>query len=87
MLATRADTGEVLHARMRKGRRNTQRRARRFIDKLVARIRHAGATDASTIRFDSGFWSGDTIAVLNDSTCVTRWRQMFQQRHQRRQFP
>ena len=32
ILATRADTGEVLHARMRKGQANTQRGARRFID-------------------------------------------------------
>ena len=32
LLATRADTGEVLHARMRKGAANTQRGARRFID-------------------------------------------------------
>ena len=44
LLATRADTGEVLHARMRKGSANTQRGARRFIDELVARVRRAGAT-------------------------------------------
>ena len=44
ILATRADTGEVLHARMRKGSANTQRGARRFIDELVARVRRAGAT-------------------------------------------
>ena len=36
ILATRADTGEVLHARMRKGSANTRRGARRFIDELVA---------------------------------------------------
>ena len=65
LLATRADTGEVLHARMRKGSANTQRGARRFIDELVARVRRAGATDALTIRFDSGFWAGDTILALN----------------------
>ncbi len=65
LLATRADTGEVLHARMRKGSANTQRGARRFVDELVARVRRAGATGPLTIRFDSGFWSNDTIAVLN----------------------
>jgi Transposase DDE domain group 1 len=32
ILATRADTGEVLHARMRKGSANTARGARRFIE-------------------------------------------------------
>ena len=65
ILATRADTGEVLHARMRKGAANTQRGARRFIDELVARVRRAGATGELTMRFDAGFWSNDTIAVLN----------------------
>ena len=65
LLATRADTGEIVHARMRKGSANTQRGARRFIDELVARVRRAGAIDPLTIRFDSGFWANDTIAVLN----------------------
>jgi len=65
ILATRADTGEVLHARMRKGQANTQRGARRFIDELVARVRRAGATGELTMRFDAGFWSNDTIKVLN----------------------
>ena len=65
ILATRADTGEVLHARMRKGSANTQRGARRFIDELVARVRRAGATGELTLRFDSGFWANDTIATLH----------------------
>jgi hypothetical protein len=64
ILATRADTGEVLHARMRKGSANTQRGARRFIDELVARVRRAGATGVLTMRMDSGFWSNDTIVTL-----------------------
>jgi hypothetical protein len=57
ILATRADTGEVLHARMRKGAANTQRGAKRFIDELIARVRRAGATGEIVCRFDSGFWS------------------------------
>ena len=61
LLATRADTGEVLHARMRKGSANTQRGTVRFIDELVARVRRAGATGELTVRFDSGFWSNETI--------------------------
>ena len=65
ILATRADSGEVLHARMRKGAANTQRGARRFIDELVARVRRAGATGQITMRMDSGFWSNDTITTLN----------------------
>jgi hypothetical protein len=64
LVATRADTGEVLHARMRKGSANTQRGAGRFVDELVARVRRAGATGELVMRFDSGFWSNDTIERL-----------------------
>ncbi len=64
ILASRADTGEVLHARLRKGSANTARGARRFIEELVARVRRAGATGEIVVRLDSGFWSNDTIATL-----------------------
>lgn len=37
LLATRAETGEVLHARMRKGSANTQRGTKRFVEELIAR--------------------------------------------------
>jgi hypothetical protein len=64
ILASRADTGEVCHARMRKGSANTARGARRFIDELIARVRRAGASGEIVVRLDSGFWSNDTIATL-----------------------
>jgi hypothetical protein len=64
MLASRADTGEVLHARMRKGSANTARGVRRFIDELIARVRRAGASGEIVVRVDSGFWSKATIATL-----------------------
>jgi Transposase DDE domain group 1 len=64
MLASRADTGEVLHARMRKGSANTARGVRRFIDEVIARVRRAGASGEIVVRVDSGFWSKDTIATL-----------------------
>ena len=64
LLATRADTGEVLHARMRKGSANTHRGAKRFVEELVARLRRAGASGAIVLRMDSGFWSKETIATL-----------------------
>ncbi len=64
ILATRADTGEVLHARMRKGSANTARGARRFIEELVARVRRAGARGEIAVRLDCGFWSNETIATL-----------------------
>ena len=64
LLATWADTGEVLHARLRKGAANTQRGTVRFVEELVARVRRAGATGELIMRFDSGFWSNRTIATL-----------------------
>jgi hypothetical protein len=64
ILATRADTGEILHARLRKGSANTARGVRRFIDELVVRVRRAGASGPMVIRFDSGFWSNETIKTL-----------------------
>ena len=57
LLATTADTGEVLHARQRTGRANTAR----FVDELAARVRRAGASGELTLRMDSGFWSAKTI--------------------------
>jgi hypothetical protein len=64
LLATRADTGEVLHARLRKGSANTARGANRFVEELVARVRACGATGGIVVRVDSGFWSNRTIATL-----------------------
>jgi hypothetical protein len=55
ILAVRADTGEVLHIRNRKGKANTQRGISRFIDELLARVRRAGHTGEIVIRADTGF--------------------------------
>lgn len=69
ILATRADTGEVLHARLRKG--SSQRGVKRFAEELVARVRRAGATGALTVRADAGFWS---YALLDTLTRLgVRW--------------
>jgi hypothetical protein len=64
LLATRADSGEVLHARLRKGAANTARGILRFVDELVARCRRAGASGELTFRMDSGFWSAKLIKRL-----------------------
>jgi hypothetical protein len=64
LLATRADTGEVLHVRLRKGSANTSRGIGRFLDELIARIERAGATGPKLLRADSGFWSNETFAKL-----------------------
>ena len=63
MLATCAETGEVLHARLRKG--SSQRGANRFVEELIARVRRAGATGPLTLRADSGFWSYALIDTLD----------------------
>ena len=63
LLATRADTGEVLHARLRKG--SSQRGHRRFVEELIARVRRAGASGALTVRADSGFWSYALVDTLD----------------------
>jgi hypothetical protein len=64
IVASRADSGEVLHARMRKGSAQSQRGAERFVRELVRRLRRLGATGPLLVRADSGFWSNKTIAAL-----------------------
>ena len=44
LLATWAKSGEILHARLRKG--YSQRGAKRFCQELIARVRRAGASGA-----------------------------------------
>ena len=65
LLATRAGTGEILHARMRKGSAGSARGVVRFVDELIARLRRAGADGQITLRADSGFWSWKLIDALN----------------------
>jgi len=54
LLATRAETGEVVHIRCRKGSANTERGAKRFVWELIARVRRAGASGQILVRADSG---------------------------------
>jgi hypothetical protein len=64
ILATRADTGEVLHIRARKGSANTARGALRFVEELIPRVARAGATGPKLLRADSGFWNKKIMARL-----------------------
>jgi hypothetical protein len=57
ILATRSDTREVLHIRLRKGSANTQKGMLRFCDELIARVTRAGASGIKLLRADSGFWN------------------------------
>jgi hypothetical protein len=65
LLATRADTGEVLFCRLRKGSAASGRGVARFVDELVAVVKRAGATAAMTVRADAGFWSWTLIDRLD----------------------
>ena len=65
LLATRAGTGEILHARMRKGSAGSGRGVVRFVDELIARLHRAGVDGQITLRADSGFWSWKLVDALN----------------------
>ena len=64
ILATRADTREALHIRLRKGSANTQKGMLRFCEELIARVERAGATGVKLLRADSGFWNTKVFAYL-----------------------
>ena len=63
LLAVAATTGDVLMARLRKGRANTARGAANFLRETLSRVRYAGATGALTVRADSGFYTRDIVTV------------------------
>ena len=62
LVAVWSRTGEILHARLRKG--SSQRGHKRFVSELVARVRRAGATGPLVLRADAGFWSWALIDTL-----------------------
>ena len=63
LLATRAETGEVLAARLRGG--SAQSGHVHFIAEAIGRARRAGATGALCVRADSGFFSYDLLDRLD----------------------
>jgi hypothetical protein len=67
LLATRADTRETLHIRLRKGSANTQKGIKRFCDELIARVDRAGATGVKLLRADSGFWNRKVFERLEQA--------------------
>ena len=64
ILATRADSGEVLHVRLRKGQAGSPRGVLRFTDELIARVARAGATGVKLFRADNSFWNKKLMARL-----------------------
>ncbi len=67
ILATRADTREALHIRLRHGSANTQRGIKRFCDELIARVERAGAGGPVLLRADSGFWNTKVFQRLEQA--------------------
>ena len=65
ILATRADTRETLHIRLRKGSANTQKGIVRFTEELITRVERAGATGVKLLRADSGFWNTKVFERLH----------------------
>jgi hypothetical protein len=57
LMASRADSGEVLHVRLRKGKANSSRGVLRFAEELIARVARAGASGEKLLRADSAFWN------------------------------
>jgi hypothetical protein len=64
ILATRADTREVLHIRLRTGSANSQKGMLRFTEELIARVARAGAEGVKLLRADSGFWNNKVFKRL-----------------------
>src|SRR2546427_1449899 len=64
MLASRADSGEVLHVRLRKGQAASQRGVLRFAEELIARVQRAGASGEKLFRADAAVWNNKLFARL-----------------------
>jgi hypothetical protein len=64
LLATRADTGEMLHVRLRTGSAGSGRGVVRFVEELLARLTRAGACGERLLRADSAFWNNELMARL-----------------------
>ena len=68
LLTVAARTGDVLMARLRKGRANTARGAAHFLREAMGRVRHAGARGQLTVRADSGFYTRDIVTAWRNRT-------------------
>ncbi|MFV0295246.1 MAG: transposase [Hyphomicrobiaceae bacterium] len=53
LLATRAETGEVLGIRLRRGEANTQRGIQRFLEELIAKVRRSGRDRRNHLRWQA----------------------------------
>ena len=63
LLATLAETGQVLHTRLRGGNAGSARGAASFLAETVSRLRSAGASGPLTMRADSAFYSRQVLGA------------------------
>ena len=63
LLAVLAGTGDIAHARQRRGRSNDATSAPIFIKETISRLRQAGAAGQIVLRADSGFYLHDVVAA------------------------
>ena len=70
LLAVAAGTGDVLMARLRKGRANTARGSAHFLRETVGRVRYGGARGQLTVRADSGFYTHAIVRRLPQDGCA-----------------
>lgn len=63
LLAVLAGTGDVVHARLRRGRSNDSTGASSFVAETFSRLRAAGAGGPVVLRADSGFYLADIVTV------------------------
>lgn len=61
LLAVRAGSGELLHARLRRGRAQTMWGAANFVTETLSRVRGAGASGEISLRADSGFYARSVV--------------------------
>ncbi len=62
LVASLADTGELLHTRLRGGNAASGRGAGTFVAETISRVRAAGARGQLTLRADSGFYAGAVVS-------------------------
>ena len=90
ILATRADTREALHIRLRKGSANTQKGIKRFCEELIAQPRSpcpAGRSQRLDLGFSHAFINGVRTSplVIDDASAAREPRR--RQRTTRRRHP
>ena len=76
LVASLADTGELLHSRLRGGNAASGKGAASFVAETISRVRHAGARGRLTLRADNDDqrFTGKGIAI--GCVCAVRERQV-----------